>query len=445
MVYTYTPTYYTSLQDSITSICKTILPFSLKKRRHPAIAAAEQRLSKQQSDNLKWQQDSFHHILNLIGLSKEGIVPANEVSTFRTHLLDTLVASPADHEPPSILRDKLIFLQELLYAKCISEEEYHASKRPLLQRLAVQGAEIEARNVIVGVLHKETTNDEWSEIDLKDDKGSANQQVISASKGGLRVKRMKGVASVLGLASLDKHGKLKENDAVNAGCSSRSDERGDGFKSILMEESSPSPVVDERKRSVSGKVKKATLRAALQREEEGSGSCGLHEAKGKEKVKLGKRVWGFDGLKKWRRIEPRHEIAQFSSVDEEEGYGGKLVPNPVGEGPDTRQIKKKLHPNGAPADFFVDKVVAENIKKQLSRIRRDTGAHLTDDEIEAISTRLPADKADLNKLFPKSWCDQHGEVVLDVVRKEFKEHMREMGNQRHNKIDDENSHPNLKY
>lgn len=111
MVYTYTPTYYTSLQDSITSICKTILPFSLKKRRHPAIAAAEQRLSKQQSDNLKWQQDSFHHILNLIGLSKEGIVPANEVSTFRTHLLDTLVASPADHEPPSILRDKLIFLQ----------------------------------------------------------------------------------------------------------------------------------------------------------------------------------------------------------------------------------------------------------------------------------------------------------------------------------------------
>ncbi|KAL1553741.1 hypothetical protein AAHA92_14374 [Salvia divinorum] len=435
MVYTHTPTHYTSLQDSITSICKTILPFSLKKRRHPAIAAAEQRLSKQQSDNLKWQQDSFHQILNLMGLSKEGIVPANEVSAFRTHLLDTLVASPADHEPALILRDKLIFLQELLYAKCISEEEYHASKRPLLQRLAVQGAEIEARNVIVGVLHKESSNDEWSEIDLKDGKCSANQQVISTSKGNLRVKRMKGVASVLGFASSDKQGKLKENDSINAGCSSRSEERGDGFKSILMEESPPSPV-DERK-IVGGKVKKSTLRAALQREEEGSSSCGLHEAEGEEKVKLGKRVWGFDGLKKWRRNEPKHEIAQFSSVDEEECYGGKLVPNPVGEGPDTRQIKRKLHPNGAAADFFVDKVVAENIKKQLSRIRRDADARLTDDEIEAISTRLPADKADLNKLFPKSWCDQHGEVVLDVVRKEFKEHMREMGNQRHNKIDDE--------
>lgn len=111
MVYTYTPTYYTSLQESITSICKTILPFSFKKRRHPAIAAAEQRLSKQQSDNLKWQQDSFHQILNLMELCKEGIVPAYEVSTFRTNLLETLIVSLPDHEPPLILRDKLIFLQ----------------------------------------------------------------------------------------------------------------------------------------------------------------------------------------------------------------------------------------------------------------------------------------------------------------------------------------------
>lgn len=111
MVYTYTPTYYSSVHDSITSICKTVLPFSFKKRRLPAIAAAEQRLSKQQSDNLKWQQDSFHQILNLMGLCKEGIVPLNELSAFRTHLLETLIASPIDHEPPSILRDKLIFLQ----------------------------------------------------------------------------------------------------------------------------------------------------------------------------------------------------------------------------------------------------------------------------------------------------------------------------------------------
>lgn len=111
MVYTYTPTYYTSLQESISSICKNVLPFSFKKRRLPAIAEAEQRLSKQQSDNLKWQQDSFHRMLNLTGLYDEGIASGNEVSAFRTHLLETLIASPLDHEPALVLRDKLIFLK----------------------------------------------------------------------------------------------------------------------------------------------------------------------------------------------------------------------------------------------------------------------------------------------------------------------------------------------
>lgn len=112
MVYTYTPTYYTSLHDSITSLCKTILPFSLKKKR---LAAAEHRLAKLQSDNLKWQQDSFHQILNLMGLHKEGILDEPQLSAFRSNLLDTLIASPAEHEQPVILRDKLVFLQVLIH------------------------------------------------------------------------------------------------------------------------------------------------------------------------------------------------------------------------------------------------------------------------------------------------------------------------------------------
>lgn len=76
--------------------------------------AAEQQLSKQQSDNLKWQQESFHQILKLMGLCKEGILAETEVSAFKSHLLDTLVASPADYEQPTILKDKLVFLQVLL-------------------------------------------------------------------------------------------------------------------------------------------------------------------------------------------------------------------------------------------------------------------------------------------------------------------------------------------
>lgn len=108
MVYSYAPTYYSTLHESVTSLCKTILPFSFKKRRLPA---AEHKLSKLQSDNLKWQQDSFHQMLNLMGLHKEGILAETEVSAFRSHLLDTLIAAPSDQEQPAILRDKLLFLQ----------------------------------------------------------------------------------------------------------------------------------------------------------------------------------------------------------------------------------------------------------------------------------------------------------------------------------------------
>lgn len=107
MVYSYTPTYYSTIHDSITSLCKTILPFSKKRR----LTASERKQSKLQSDNLKWQQESFHQILNLMGLHKEGILADTEVSAFRCHLLHTLIASPPEQEFPAILKDKLLFLQ----------------------------------------------------------------------------------------------------------------------------------------------------------------------------------------------------------------------------------------------------------------------------------------------------------------------------------------------
>ena len=40
--------------------------------------------------------------------------------------------------------------QELFYSKCISEEDYHLSKKPLLHRLAVQGAQIDSSDVLLG-------------------------------------------------------------------------------------------------------------------------------------------------------------------------------------------------------------------------------------------------------------------------------------------------------
>lgn len=115
MVYSYTPAYYSTLHDSITSLCKTILPFSFKKRR---LQAADHKLSKLQSENLKWQQDSFHQMLNLMGLHREGILAETEVVAFRCHLLETLIVSPPEQEQPIILRDKLLFLQVNLMWVC---------------------------------------------------------------------------------------------------------------------------------------------------------------------------------------------------------------------------------------------------------------------------------------------------------------------------------------
>lgn len=110
MVYSKAPTaYYSTLHDSITSLCKTILPLGLKKR---CLVSAEHRLWQLQSDNLKWQQDSLHQMVNLMALYKDDILSEAEVLAFRTHLLDTLLASPPpQQDQPLIIKDKLMFLQ----------------------------------------------------------------------------------------------------------------------------------------------------------------------------------------------------------------------------------------------------------------------------------------------------------------------------------------------
>ncbi|KAI3962436.1 hypothetical protein MKW98_010987 [Papaver atlanticum] len=237
MVYSYTPTYYSSIHDTITSLCKNIIPFSsasLKKRR---LQSADQKLSKQQSDNLKWQQESFHKILNLIGLKNEGIIQEIEVSNFRIQLLETLITAPPTLENATIVRDKLLFLQELFYAKCISVEEYHSSKRPLLQRLAVQGAEIEARDVIVARRpslsmenhsekpEQDEEEEKWSVIDFKDDESSLmgkenqnqNKNKNKRSPNPMKERIRGGAASMIGLLVSKKGKKSEQTDQLLGG------------------------------------------------------------------------------------------------------------------------------------------------------------------------------------------------------------------------------------
>ncbi|KAM0036942.1 hypothetical protein Hdeb2414_s0014g00432311 [Helianthus debilis subsp. tardiflorus] len=423
MVYTYTPTYYSSLQDSITSICKNILPFSFKKRRLPAIAAAEQRLWKQQSDNLKWQQESFHQILNLMGLFKEGILAEGEVSAFRVHLLDTLVSSPYDHEQPVILRDKLIFLQELLYANCISEEEYHTSKTPLLQRLTAQGVKIDPKDIVLAGPQQKNQNDEWSVIDLN---GSGSKNKSKQQKS--TIKQVKGVASVFGLSSSSSNKNGKDKSVSDMGIQNLAISQENPFWNFELKEKE-----DE----------KPTI---LMQE-----SVVIEESAKKSKRKPFKAL---DGFMKWKKSDDLEKDTVPLSLNDSvnEAYSMR-------EGTDSK-IKRKLHTDGSSSDFFVDKVLADKIKQELMKTKSEL--QLSNDQIEVISTRLPIDKADLKKFFPKKWCDQYGETVLEVVRKEFKDHVNEIKNMSNSAMkkkepkiaeekwttfddieDDENCHPNL--
>ncbi|XP_077236712.1 uncharacterized protein LOC143878292 [Tasmannia lanceolata] len=499
MVYTYTPIYYSSLHDTITSLCKNILPFSLKKKRLPGLSA-DQKLAKLQSENLKWQQDSFHQILNLIGLHKEGIVQENEVAVFRSHLLDTLIASPIEQEQPQIIRDKLLFLQELFYAKCISVDEYHSSKRPLLQRLAVQGVEIDCRDVIVG--GPTNQEEEWSVIELKDEQCLISKSTTpSKTKDKHRspMKQIKGAVSMINVTSPYKSGKSKGNKGIpifaseplcpvdqnrpyysitNTSESFKENPfwenppngkgRVDENQSILMPESSPPKPTKIGSEKGTDKVKKKVFGTLFQREQSGENRGNL-VCDPDEVGKSAKKRLNFDGFKKWKKSKWEDEstmpyLPTGERSDDVSSTPCVLVASPIGEGPNTKRIKKKIHSDGSASDFFIDKVLGDNIKKELSRIQKElctTNPNLcfSNEQMETISTRLPVDKADLKMFFPKSWCDRYGDIVLDVVRKEFKDHVGEMeslqnagrgkqGNSARwvafdDDNNDENCHPNL--
>ncbi|KAL6523460.1 hypothetical protein OROGR_017063 [Orobanche gracilis] len=335
MTSTYTPTYYTSLHESITSICKTILPFSFKKRRIPAIAAAEQRLSKQQSDNLKWQQEAFHQLLKLMGLCKEAILHENEVHAFRTHLIETITESTIDHEPAVILRDKLIFLQDLFYAKCITEDEYHASKRPLLQRLAVQGAKIiRESDVIVGECD-EISNEDWSVviIDMKEKKQrllvNTERFVSNNSNGG---------SSVSAFVSTEKNGNTEEGkDASGYGILRSRD--GNIRNKLLLSTENPFwnscldgtesetksiLMADNEKQSGDEKGKRKPFGTVFKRNENEEVHRVVHSDEhdpafdDKEKIKLVKRTWGFGGFRKSKKNKSEDGTVPFPLIEDDQ-------------------------------------------------------------------------------------------------------------------------------
>ncbi|KAF8759290.1 hypothetical protein HU200_010328 [Digitaria exilis] len=426
MVYTYTPTYYSGLQDTIASLCKSILPSSFRVGRR---LTADQAAARRHAEQLKWQQESFHRILHLAALHREGIVPASDVAAFRAPMLAALVAPPPHPEQPAVLRDKLLFLQELLYTKCISAAEYNASKAPLVHRLAALG-------VVADCPDAEVSAEEWSEIDLQDPPPPASSAAASD--------KPKHKAFITPWKSRSK----KDQDATRPPLAPVDQNNGKNA-SVLMAESSPSGGVP------SGKAEKGKRRHLAAMFSGGAGSGGENKdpaAAGEEGVNeketaKGKKKssWGFDGLKKWKKVGCSNPEAAATAEQAERALPRssysecRLEASPMAaSGPDAKRAKTKLHTatsDDSASELLHDKVLVENTKKELSRIQAELSAtnrnlNLSDQQIEAISTKLPVEKSDLKPFFPKAWCDQHGDGVITAAKKEFKGHVEEIEKKR---------------
>lgn len=224
----------------------------------------------------------------------------------------------------------------------------------------LQGAHIEAKNVITAKAKdpKENSEEEWSVIDLKDDKSLMNKENLNSNSNsknktnhGSGLKQIKGAASVFGFV---KHGKNGTEKSIFDSPSLNSKENNPFCEggSILMEESGAPETVKES-------VKRKPFRNLFHREQrEGNGGNEVEQKGVKSSVK---KQWGFDGFKKWKKNDLDDETAplplyQRSDSEAYSDSSSQTFGRALGEGPDTKLIKKKLHSHGSPSDFFIDKV-----------------------------------------------------------------------------------------
>lgn len=311
-------------------------------------------------------------MLNLMGLHREGILAQSEVSAFSNHLLETLIASHPDQDHPLILRDKLLFLQELLYAKCISEEDYYASKRPLTERLSVQGAEIEGSDVISGGSRdpkEKCSEQEWSVIDLKDEQCLMNKENCNSKNRS----KMKGAASVFSFGSSHKPRKNKTEKSIFDSPSLHLNSAPPKFScSVFKNEfgySKENPFwIGESKSPKSGdKSKRKPFRILFRREHREGHSA-------EETQERTDRSTKKQGFRKWKNNDSDDETAPLplnerSDSDTYLASSQLLVTRLPGEDLDAKIINKTLH-----SDIFIDKVSGDNIKKELSIIQTEHSA-----------------------------------------------------------------------
>ncbi|KAL2607702.1 hypothetical protein R1flu_026275 [Riccia fluitans] len=559
-------------QESATAMLKNMTPLlqkcrtmSFKKMLMPSVVADR---NTQQSELIKWQQEMFHRILNLMCLVEEELTERSELDDFRVGLLRTLTTEHPNGEWADFTRDKLLFLQDLYQSKCISAEEYHEAKRPILMRLADQGAELDSqdfrfnskeltRNGDSSGLERPTVEiPEAAEADASVEVPSTSE---SAKKTPIKQVIDQAVARLKSAGSGGKNVPSEEKPRVPHAmdfvrhdprdCPTREapiyvrktqdvadsptyyDASTGSTRDLLPELSNSIPQEAEVAQSPASAPSSPTIASLLSPPSVSSASLaeqsksllkpprkltftptksplvpskasslGLTRTQsnivesstvgGKLEKSLSRRITGMLGrwqawqiggevekpqLEKpqgsdeeedsddeaakmpkktsvWRKFDLLRPASNKSRNDDEDDDFGKGISDkdPLlkaidsygaenikencihGQGPNTKKLKKKLAVRAAPTNFFIDNVLGDNIKTELARIRSEMARSnpveqaFTNDQIEAIATRLPVDKTELMRFFPKSWCDRYGDIVLEVVHKEFNSHVSEM-------------------
>ncbi|KAH7315413.1 hypothetical protein KP509_21G048200 [Ceratopteris richardii] len=499
----------------------------------------------QHSENIKWQQDSFHRILYILCLSKEGLASQQQLESCKRQVLAFLESMHPEGEWPEFTRDKLLFLQDLLYSSCISEAEYHASKKPLIRRLADQGAILDAEDFIFDsslekdtkltrsksgvrtvssrkikdhcIVRSDTMRTQLCQTDSGDasskpstpsplkqvmgavcrfnknpssrsinaspktDKESSSSRVPCAPDfpkpehgpareppSPLHVNQQKvpelpvssqseeeiGPALVVA-SSVDD---VKDGDICNLQSSpmtihtyDRMADEGDPLlgraSPVPSNNKSPAGGTPSRLRNVfKGLISKKVIWVNADTEKncktpDSAKKLSIDGQEEKDSPATKGRMWGFEKLRVPRKLQFEQDENSHSIVSQVET--GTLSDIPLGKpqaneesaellgSAVTKKKLRKLPSPCKPSDFIIDKVLGENIKNELSRIRAEMnkeqpGQIFSNEQIDAIATKLPMDKVELRKFFPLTWCERYGDIVLDVVQKEFKEHVNEM-------------------
>lgn len=227
-------------------------------------------------------------------------------------------------------------------------------------RLAVQGGEIEGRDVIIAGSKdtKQDSEEEWSEIDLKDEQCLVNKENSNSKKTSKQARKqvVKGATSVFGFGSSYKPSKNStERSIFNSpslhkhSAQSKMSSPSIYAQSELRHSKENNPFWDGPE-----KMKRKPFRALFHRDknkkEGNGGGDGLEAAE-----KSANKQWGFDGLRKWKKSDADDDTVPLSLNERSDSVA--YLPSyqlsstiPYGE----LSMKNKLHSGLSPSDFSMD-------------------------------------------------------------------------------------------